>query len=91
MSQTTDTMRNTVLRLFDHEHYIMILASGEDKCFVESSSTHPTAIPSNDVAFINYVTNLIYIYQDTPETQELRTYALLLDYNCYTVNPPRNN
>ena len=87
MNPNTDTMQDMVQQLFGRRSdYIIIETSDVEKCFVESSSTHPTAKPSADVIFINYVASLIYLYQNTPETKELQVYALLFNFRCHKVD-----
>ena len=89
MNPHTDTMRDTVQQLFDHkDEYIIIQTTAGDKSFIEATSKHPTAKPSADVVFINYAANLIYLYQETPETKELQAYALLFNFKCHKVDNP---
>lgn len=88
MNPHTDSMRNTVQQLFDHKEEYIVIHTSIGHCFVETSSTHPTGKPSADAVFINYAANLIYLYQDTPETKELQAYALLFNFKCHKVDNP---
>lgn len=88
MNPHTDTMRDTVQHLFDHKEEYIVIHNSVGHCFVETSSTHPTAKPSADIVFINYAANLIYLYQETPETKELQAYALLFNFKCHKVDNP---